>query len=967
MLAAASEGWAASQDGEVVVNIAAALAGAQLPATVAPKCGVDAVAADASNPATATADACTNIPGIATAEHGAGGPTGKQTNKDLDLEMNMVYRAVPVGEAASLGVNEITRLVSEELAAQSAGMEPEPAGDATNSPSTDAVHAPSPAQMQEPTEAAVTATPHVHTTAQGSHSAARRNLLPNLTAPTLAGTDSAVAAAAAAFGVPLNARSSRMPMSRPAAPPSAANTAAVTNLLLEVDQPTEKLSLFSREGQIGMLQKVFPSLFHSAEFDYFSTDGCMNPEKTLAFLLHWTLPDGHRPCAEHPVFSYCMWNMNTRLNLNGLKLVVADRAFAGKSVAEVLESIESGTDKDVFKRVRGFCNQMPGTKSFWAKVRSMAYGFTGWKHWESGQTATIFFTITSADNWWPSFFESCLPADTKLQVLGGHPDNMNEDNYNDTLSRQNVVSRHVAIAVEHYRQVLSVFKHAFLEWGLGATDWFHRDEAQSRQALHTHGWAYCEGAPKPAVLQRACDFFQRFDSTNMPARKRLPGTEAQRVALEQVIEYAANVLELTGLYAEPDSCKRCHPGAGKATVDNTELKRKFSTVDSAEMLAARWNSLRRRYQHRHSRAYCLRDRNCAEAKECPEPKSKRPRKFLKCRFDFFFKTCACTACLGENYCAEHALEFEAEETHRRAEAEAAGKEFVVLQCVCAKCTCKCGQSCADVEHMPHIHVIRNSKDEHCSRHFRILAAMNHGAMNITIKAAMLAFGCMVDFQMLVDPAKAQDYVLKYTCKPESDGSSTQTELLRLVKKCADNGVSEKSTALRVLNGLVTERSCGNWEVMACAMRMGMYQFSRDLAALNTTGGVVVAVERPEDSDSDDSGDETAGLDAVGQPKELKKLKDAYSTYAFRKQLHAKSWYWCRTYANPALDVLHPEGAYVKIQPNPKCKLPGIDASAEDKEVLKFEYWCENMEKCCCCASQRHHYLVLILILLLMSL
>jgi hypothetical protein len=32
---------------------------------------------------------------------------------------------------------------------------------------------------------------------------------------------------------------------------------------------------------------------------------------------------------------------------------------------------------------------------------------------------------------------------------------------------------------------------------------------------------------------------------------------------------------------------------------------------------------------------------------------------------------------------------------------------------------------------------------------------------------------------------------------------------------------------------------------------------------------------------------------------------------------------------------------VKIQPNPKCKLPGIDASAEDKEVLKFEYWCEN--------------------------
>ena len=55
--------------------------------------------------------------------------------------------------------------------------------------------------------------------------------------------------------------------------------------------------------------------------------------------------------------------------------------------------------------------------------------------------------------------------------------------------------------------------------------------------------------------------------------------------------------------------------------------------------------------------------------------------------------------------------------------------------------------------------------------------MNHGAMNITIKAAMLAFGCVVDFQMLVDPAKAQDYVLKYTCKPESDGSSTQVELL----------------------------------------------------------------------------------------------------------------------------------------------------------------------------------------------
>ena len=37
VLAAASEGWAASRDGEVVVNIAAALASAQLPATVTPK------------------------------------------------------------------------------------------------------------------------------------------------------------------------------------------------------------------------------------------------------------------------------------------------------------------------------------------------------------------------------------------------------------------------------------------------------------------------------------------------------------------------------------------------------------------------------------------------------------------------------------------------------------------------------------------------------------------------------------------------------------------------------------------------------------------------------------------------------------------------------------------------------------------------------------------------------------------
>ena len=136
-------------------------------------------------------------------------------------------------------------------------------------------------------------------------------------------------------------------------------------------------------------------------------------------------------------------------------------------------------------------------------------------------------------------------ATNTLANLGGQDptacfDNNTTSSAADTLERQRLVARHVAAAVEHYYAMLDVFKHGFLECGLGAT----------------------------CTLQRVCDFFQTFSSTNLPQRRLVPGRLEERQVVEEVLECVANALELAGGLGQ--SCTACQADtAAVGIVDST--------------------------------------------------------------------------------------------------------------------------------------------------------------------------------------------------------------------------------------------------------------------------------------------------------------------------------------------------------------------------------------------------------------
>jgi hypothetical protein len=900
--------WHKAPAGTAIINVANQLPGLQVPSDVP-----DSSTQDGANGNWASG-----------ATDGDDSANGKRPNKLADSTMKMHYTAVPLSISGELDMETITGMIAHAV---SVADNDDEKGIDTHSPPPSPDGIPTRRSSEFAMETPCGVPPP---TAHSRHTHRKPKKTVSSVADGLGGQRIDVGTRVEAAGLRMNERMARMPISKPVVP--AAFAKLVDGRCYHAVQPTIKVSLFDASSREGLLQRAFPSLLQSATFDYFSKERGMKRENMLEFLLHYTDEEGHRPFAEHPIFMYCMLNVNLRLNNEKTKFVVADKAFEGKTVQDIHDEVTKG-DKSVFKRVRGFTRNVIGTKAYWYHFKRQSLAFMHWKHWKDQCTATIFWTFTPADNWYASFFENCLPPDTKFST------NLTDDSMADTLRRQELVARHVVIALEHYKHMEWIFRNAFLERGLGAVDHLHRNETQDRKVFHTHGISWCDAAPSPATLQRACDFFQRFDSTDMPNRKRISGTVGEKDAVEQVIAYVAEALELTGSFGE--DCKKCQPGYHRERdVTNVALKTRFTDVKQTE-LRDRWNTLRRRFKHLHSRSYCLRERTCAPVAPTVSPEGVLPkapfdkktanRSALKCRFHFFFKTCKCPSCLSADLCEDHQANVDYEEDGR-IRAKAASKEFVVVECVCAGCTCQCGESCSAINNLPHIHVTRDSKDSTAARHFRMLPAMNHGAFNCTVEAAMCGFGCMIDIQFLIDPSKAGEYVAKYVCKPETDSGALLRSLTNIVDKCAQTAASEAMLASKILNGYVTERGYGNWETAAIALKHNLYELSRPSQTLSTSGGVCVAVE-----DSDDDGDDLVLEN--DNPAAFTELKSQYTTYARRTAFKDKSWYWCKTWANSKLTQLFHEPAYVTLCPNPKCRMP-ISSDSDDIK-LKFEFYCEQ--------------------------
>jgi len=389
-------------------------------------------------------------------------------------------------------------------------------------------------------------------------------------------------------GIPnvwLDKRRSGRPLKRPqldhAHPASSQDVTKAPRLSVKVD-------LFSPEGRKGLLQKAFPTLIHSNHFDYFTENLVDNTvkhiakEEVLRYLLQCTDEHGHRPFAEHPTAVYALLNMNFRLNVNQVKGVVAGRGYAGKTVAELLDDVKD-KNSAAFNNLHAFASSFPGTPGFWFQFREQAKAIGYFKEWQTDCCETIFYTLTAANNWWASFFEKSLPEDVRFHS------NDTVDSTEDTQLRQELSAVHSARAVEYYRLVKNIFVECFLCDGIGMESYWDRIEYQSRTAGHDHGCGYIPGAPSMDVLQRACDGFQRFDSTNMPKRALLEATDEQKQALAEVIEWIMANLPITGRY--PSDCRRCQPkchgnkhGLEKDKTRNNFLKWKYSKLGKKQRL-----------------------------------------------------------------------------------------------------------------------------------------------------------------------------------------------------------------------------------------------------------------------------------------------------------------------------------------------------------------------------------------------
>jgi hypothetical protein len=601
---------------------------------------------------------------------------------------------------------------------------------------------------------------------------------------------------------------------------------------------------------------------------------------------------------------------------------------------------------DVFKKVRGFTSDTPGTDSYWWGNRRKSKAMTYAMEWLHDRIPTVFWTITPADNWAPTFFEQCLPESERFQT------NLTEDSMQDTRRRQQLVGRHVAIAVEHFEKCVDLFVHSFLNVGLGAVDSLRRKEMQGRKTTHEHGISTCPDAPTPEVIQNACDYFQRFDSTDMPLRHLIQGTTQQQLALIEICTYVDNVLELSGSF--PCDCRECQPapkGGQKKEFSNQVLKTRHTSCTTAADKRGRACAMRERFPHKHSRSYCLRPRKSQSRVQSVNRKT-ADRAELKCRFKFFFSVCNCKKCLSEMYCDPHKARFLLEQealcAAARGEAHANDETFMELQCVCDSCSCDCGANCKEVWAGCHLHVIRSTRDEDSKRMFRIYPARNYSALNCTSDAAMSSLGCMIDIQFLADSVLGPEYVTKYVLKAEPKSPAVQNQLKLLVSRAATQCKSVDSLIAQIYNAIVVGRDYGAWETASIAMGIDLCEFSRSFRSIGLSQTCCVAVDP--DTDSDGEHDDVANEIGMDDDDE-KTASSSYQSYGNRSLIKKKGcvatadkcWYWCAAWLDGTFKNQLSEAAVPHFSPHRECTIPRPNelGRLSEEDVAKYEIWCEH--------------------------
>ena len=871
---------------------------------------------------------------------GDGGAAGKNPQRNADLATNMIHSLIPA-RSSSLGKKELISLVENEVMV----------GEDDTGSQSDGIGGGGEEAVDENE-----GTPETHDSdAAGTHTTRPRCLMPDLNG---AATDIPLRLEEHFPTLKADLRRSGSTLKRPQLN---ATAPARKEDVIMAPRLGAKVDLFSAEGQRHLFQKAFPTLVHNMDFDYFTSNLQDHSVKHIAkedvfrYLLQLTDGDGHRPFAEHPTAMYAILNLNFRLDVAKMRGVVAERAYSGKTAKDVLKDIKD-KKKGVYNKVHAFSSQIPGTPGFWYNFRAQTDAVGYFKEHQTGCPETVFYTITAAENWWPSFFERCLPLDQRFES------NDTPDSMEDTLRRQQTTAQHVCLAVEYFQLVSNIFTEVFLPEAVDMGDFSERLEYQARTSGHKHGCGYIPNAPSFDVLQRALDGFQRFDSTRMPSRQRLEPLPEEKEALENVIEWVMAKLPITGRY--PTDCRRCQPrchgnknGIKLDKSRNYYMKWKYSKL-TPKQRTVRLMRLRHRFCHKHMKSYCMRPRKSRARPVKSVNKKTAERKELKCRFEFFFKVCQCAHCLAELSCDEHRADFKADleklEVAAQQRATALGKDFVSIECHCGsgkQCLCKCGEvNCKDVWDKPHVHVTRNKHDDANKRHFRLLPARNHSGLDCTIDDALAAFGCVVNIQFIVDPLKARDYVTKYMGKDEKSSSKTTRVLNSLVATAAEKDVEMEILMQQCLHAVIVGREYGKWETCDIGLRHHLNSTSVTVAKLNLNGVCTVAIDAGSDSEDEpfmNAQQEDIDMDA-GQGKQ-KVLDSPYHKYGKRpKVAHDVCLYdWRSTCVMDGKEAGRQYDSPIAVQFTPHVKLHLEEAigngklSDDPKAKQKIELWAEH--------------------------
>ena len=233
----------------------------------------------------------------------------------------------------------------------------------------------------------------------------------------------------------------------------------------------------------GLATMVFPTLFPYGKGD--PTCKGRHHAVTLAEAFKHLerycdiLPNGHFywRFASHPRFPYWALNMKQRHELLSQSKIYIQQhpCDASLTVEQLQEMVGTMSSIQLMNRLQRYATKVLGSKQYWYTRYQELKALL-----EQKGPATFFWTVSSADNYWPEL-HSLLPHDTQTDLTHG--------------MRVNAVIKNPHITDWFFHSKLKDFVNFWLHKTLQVDWYWYRYEYQARGSTHAHGCAKLKNDP----------------------------------------------------------------------------------------------------------------------------------------------------------------------------------------------------------------------------------------------------------------------------------------------------------------------------------------------------------------------------------------------------------------------------------------------------------------------------------------